>query len=83
MSQVLAALDAIWRVLLIGVLLGAGLPALFSLGVRQLAVAAGPTRHAAAHRTLAWTAFIIVGLAVVLGIAGIVAHGLGYKIFGL
>ena len=30
------ALDALWQVLLVGVLLGVGLPALFALGVRSL-----------------------------------------------
>lgn len=82
MSQAFAAVDAVWRVLAIGVVLGAGLPALFSLGVRQLAVAAGETRHAIWHRVFAWSAFAVVGIAVVLGITGIVAHGLGYELFG-
>ncbi len=41
MTQTMAAIDAVWKVLAIGLLLGAGLPALFSLGVRQLAVASG------------------------------------------
>ncbi len=81
MSQAMAALDAVWKVLAIGLLLGAGLPALFSLGVRQLAVAAEPGSHPVLHRTLAWTAFGIVAAAVTLGIAGIVAHGFGVKLF--
>ncbi|WP_300080475.1 hypothetical protein [Propioniciclava sp.] len=72
MSQVLAALDAIWKVLLVGLVLGAGLPALFSLGVRQ---------HAHGRRGAAYVAYAVVGAAVVLGIAGIVAHGLGVKLF--
>ncbi len=82
MSQAMAAFDAVWRVLVIGVVLGAGLPALFSLGVRQLAVSAGTTRHATWHRVFAFSAFATVGVAVVLGIAVIVAHGLGVKLFG-
>ncbi len=81
MSQAMAALDAMWKVLAIGLLLGAGLPALFSLGVRQLALTGEPGSHPVLHRTLAWTAFAIVGAAVTLGIAGIVAHGLGVKLF--
>lgn len=81
MSQAMAALDAIWRVLAIGLLLGAGLPALFSLGVRQLALATEPGANPALHRVLAWVAFGVVGAAVLLGIAGIVAHGLGVKLF--
>ena len=30
------ALDALWQVLLVGLLLGVGLPAVFALGVRSL-----------------------------------------------
>lgn len=68
MEQVLAAIDAIWRVLLVGVLLGAGLPAVFSLGVRW---------QAHGHRVAGWCAYALVAAAVLVGIAGIVAHGLG------
>ncbi|MGI5951002.1 MAG: hypothetical protein ACOX61_04050 [Brooklawnia sp.] len=68
MEQVIAAIDAIWKVLAVGVLLGAGLPALFSLGVRW---------RAHGHRIAAWGAFIVVASAVLVGIGGIVAHGLG------
>lgn len=82
MSQMMAAWDAIWKVLLVGLLLGAGLPALFSVGVRQLALASDPGRSPVAHRALAWSAFLVVGLAVAAGIAGIVAHGLGVSLFG-
>ncbi|MFV0452964.1 MAG: hypothetical protein ACK5LS_12130 [Propioniciclava sp.] len=72
MTQVMAAIDAVWKVLLIGLVLGAGLPALFSLGVRQ---------QAQGRRVLAYAAYAVVGSAVGLGIAGIVAHGLGVKLF--
>lgn len=68
MEQLLAALDAIWKVLAVGVLLGAGLPAVFSLGVRW---------RAHGHRVAAWCAYLVVAGAVLVGIAGIVAHGLG------
>ncbi len=81
MSQAMAALDAVWKVVAIGLLLGAGLPALFSLGVRQLAVATEPGANVALHKALGWAAFVVVGAAVTLGIAGIVAHGLGVKLF--
>jgi hypothetical protein len=40
-------LSALWRILVIGLLAGAGLPALFAVGVRALA--SGP--HAAAEGT--------------------------------
>lgn len=72
MEQVLAALDAVWKVTLVGLALGAGLPALFSLGVRA---------HAARRLGWAYAAYAVVGLAVVTGIAGIVAHGMNIKLF--
>lgn len=71
MSQAMAALDALWKVLLVGLVLGAGLPALFSLGVR---------RRSEGHQARAGLAFVIVAAAVLAGIVGIVAHGLGVKL---
>ena len=81
MTQTMAAIDAVWKVLAIGLLLGAGLPALFSLGVRQLAIASEPGARVGLHKGLAWVAFAVVGTAVALGLAGIVAHGFGVKLF--
>lgn len=85
MNQLFAALDGAWRVLLAGLVLGAGLPALFALGVRQLAAAAVPDSagarwHGGVHRALAYASFAIVVLAVLLGLGYIVAHGFGYSI---
>lgn len=85
MSQLLAALDSAWRVLAVGLVLGAGLPALFSIGIRQSALArvpesAGVHVHAALHRTLAVIIYVGVVLGVVLGLTYIIAHGLGYSI---
>ena len=51
--------------------MGAGLPALFSLGVRA---------QASGKRAWAAASYAVVGLAVVAGIAVIVAHGLGFKL---
>jgi hypothetical protein len=36
MDILVKAFDALWQVLLVGLLLGAGLPALFALGMRSL-----------------------------------------------
>lgn len=90
MDQLLAALDAGWRVLLVGLVLGAGLPTLFAFGVRALAWGAGGEAevHAtgevlkphALGRAVAFTMFALVIVAVLLGIGYIVAHGLGYAI---
>jgi hypothetical protein len=81
------ALDAAWKVLVAGLLLGAGLPALFALGIRSMAYGTGGDAevHAAgvspkAHPvglTLGYLCFAIVVLAVALGITFIVATGFG------
>lgn len=82
-DQLLAALQAAGVVLVVCLVLGAGLPALFSLGLSQLAAARGRTesrRSPALHRVLAYLLFGIVILAVLLGLSFILAHGLGFKI---
>jgi hypothetical protein len=89
MSQNLQfALQAAWRVLLAGLILGAGLPTLFALGVRSLAWGAGG--EAEVHESgaagakaqpigtvLGWVCFVVVLLGVALGITFIVASGFG------
>ncbi len=82
------ALDGAWRVLLAGLLLGAGLPILFTVGVRALSWSAGgdaevrdsgviaPIRRPSG-RVLAYALFAVVVLGVLLGIAFIVAGGFG------
>lgn len=81
------ALQSAWRVLLVGLVLGAGLPTLFALGVRSLAWGAGGdaevhergagARPQPAGTVLGWVCFAIVLLGVALGITYIVASGLG------
>ncbi|NLH71124.1 MAG: hypothetical protein GX454_13280 [Brooklawnia sp.] len=61
------------EVLLVGALLGAGLPALFALGVRVVAISEGRR----SYRILAYSIFALVVVIVLLGIAVIVADGLG------
>jgi hypothetical protein len=90
MDQLVAALDAGWRVLLVGLVLGAGLPTLFAFGVNALAWGTGGEAEVHATgvvlkphvlgRVVAFTMFALVILAVLLGIGYIVAHGLGYSI---
>lgn len=88
MHNVSLALQMAWKVLLVSVILGAGLPALFAAGVRAMAygrggdaeVHAAGTAAPAAHplgRVIAGLCFLIVVLAVVLGITYIVATGFG------
>ena len=82
------ALEGAWKVLLAGLLLGAGLPTLFALGVRSLAYGAG--RDAEVHPSgvtgpttrpigtvVGYALFAIVVLGVLLGIGFIVAGGFG------
>lgn len=77
------ALEGAWKVLLAGLLLGAGLPALFALGVRSLAYGTGgdaEVSHQRAHpigKILAGICFATVAIAVLLGITYIVATGFG------
>ncbi|MCC6497307.1 MAG: hypothetical protein IT193_13725 [Propionibacteriaceae bacterium] len=90
MDQLLAALDGGWKVLLAGLVLGAGLPAMFAFGVRALAWGTGG--DAEIHETgvllkphplgraVAYTMFGLVLVSVLLGIGYIVAHGLGMVI---
>ncbi|MFG1607665.1 hypothetical protein [Actinoplanes sp. NPDC049265] len=68
MHNVTLALDSAWRVLLVCLLFGAGLPALFAAGIRVLARPARP---------LAYACFTVVLLGVALGITLIVASGFG------
>ena len=80
--------QAIWKILVLGLILGAGLPALFAAGIRAMAFGQGGeaevhatgTAAAAPHpvgRAIAVLCFAIVILAVVLGIVFIVASGFG------
>ncbi|MBP8919048.1 MAG: hypothetical protein R2719_06010 [Micropruina sp.] len=79
----IAALDGAWRVLVAGLVLGAGLPILFALGVKSLAWANGDlsgTPRNPAGRLVAAGLFAVVVIAILLGIGYIVAHGFGYVI---
>ncbi|GGL33966.1 hypothetical protein H9L10_00705 [Phycicoccus endophyticus] len=81
------ALSGIWKVLAAGLLFGAGLPTVFALGVRSLALAEGGeaeatpgTRPHPSARVLGIACLAVVLLAVALGIAFIVASGLGKEL---
>ena len=78
------ALDGAWRVLLAGLVFGAGLPLVFALGIRSLAWGAGgdaEVSHAAAApgRARCWpaSACAVVLAGVALGITIIAAAGFG------
>ncbi|GAA2105790.1 hypothetical protein GCM10009841_24890 [Microlunatus panaciterrae] len=87
MDVLLKSVDALWRVVLVGLVLGAGLPAVFALGIR--AVTAGrPTtadgevalgRPTRLGLTGAVLAFSLVIAAVAFGIVVII---FGKRLFG-
>jgi hypothetical protein len=85
------ALEGAWKVLVASLILGAGLPALFGLGIRSLAYGAGgdaevhesgvtgPKPHVGGT-VLGWALFVIVLAVVFLGITFIVVSGFGKTI---
>jgi hypothetical protein len=84
------ALDALWQVLLVGLLLGVGLPALFALGVRSLngarhLVSVGPAGEEITKPSTAGIAGAIVcfGLCVLAVLFGIVVIVFGKQLFGV
>jgi hypothetical protein len=76
------AFEGTWHVLLAGLILGAGLPAVFALGVRSLSLGSGGPgqRPSLLGRITAGVCFTVVLLAVLAGIATIIAHGLGVQL---
>lgn len=78
--------NAIWQVLLIGLIVGAGLPAIFALGVKAMAYGVGgdaESDHAAGHplgKVVGVLLFAVVLAAIALGIAIIVSSGFGYQV---
>ncbi|ADG77344.1 hypothetical protein TPAU25S_02183 [Tsukamurella paurometabola] len=86
METITLALNAVWKVLLVGLILGAGLPALFAVGVRGLAIGNGHEQEdGTVHKpnplgnVIAAVAFLIVIVAIVLAVAMVVSSGYGYK----
>lgn len=90
MHNISLALGGAWKVLLYGLLLGAGLPALFAVGLRALSWGTGHGRQgqdgtavAAPHpagRAVAVLCFAVVAAVALTGIAIIIASGLGKSI---
>jgi hypothetical protein len=91
-------LSAVGQVAVVALVLGAGLPALFALGVRSFALASPDTRGRAVARgstvgsataprlpapvlrAVGALCFLVVVLAVVLGLTLIIATGLGQSV---
>jgi hypothetical protein len=91
MDNLTLALDGAWKVLLASLILGAGLPAVFALGIRSFAYGgggeaevhetgtAGPKAHPIGTAG-GYVAFAVVLLGIVLGITFVVATGFGKAI---
>ena len=86
MHNVTFALEGALKVLVAGLVLGAGLPAVFALGIRSLAYGVGgdaEVDHAPPHpvgRLLAVLCFALVLGGVALGITIVVASGVGKEV---
>ncbi|MEI2766429.1 MAG: hypothetical protein V9F82_12195 [Dermatophilaceae bacterium] len=83
MNNVVLALDGAWKVLVAGLVLGAGLPTVFALGVRALAYGSGGRAELSREpgrpigTVLAYLCFAVVLVGVALGLTYIVASGFG------
>lgn len=87
MSTVISAVSPIWKVLLVGLVLGAGLPALFSVGIRTssgtVSADGSTTAPTPAGRAIAVVCFAIVALVVVAAIVVLAASKSFLAKFGL
>jgi hypothetical protein len=84
---------AVFQIIVAGLIIGAGLPALFSLGVRLNAEGVGVVAHdgAVAHKNpllvaLSWAIFAVVLVAVIVGVLFVardfIGHHTGLYILG-
>lgn len=77
------AVETIWKVGLASLILGAGLPILFALGIRSLAWGVGGDAEATQARpnpigrVLAGVIFLVVAYAIAAGIVYVIATGKG------
>lgn len=88
MDILIKAFGALWQVLAVGLLLGAGIPALFSIGMRSLEVGRVPApAGGGAEGTVASTtgkigAGICFGVCILAVLFGIVVIIFGKQLFG-
>ena len=79
--------EALWQVLVVGIILGAGLPALFALGIRALStgrtVAADGVSYSTPPKTRGRVgSTVLFGICVAAVLFGIVVIIFGAQIFG-
>lgn len=79
--------NAIGQVVLVSILVGAGLPALFALGIRSMALSTGgsaevdaATPARPAFKVVGYLCFAVVLAVVALGLTVIVSSGFGYHV---
>jgi hypothetical protein len=83
MNNLNFALQGGWKVLVAGLILGAGLPAVFAVGIRSLAWGTGGSAEVSlakphpAGRVVAAVCFGIVLIGIAVGISIVVASGFG------
>ncbi|QQY23786.1 hypothetical protein I6I76_09585 [Dermacoccus nishinomiyaensis] len=84
MNTLSLAFESAWKVLLIAIVLGAGVPALFAFGVRGCAAGEGALTTGESAKSwckpVGLLCFALVAVAVALGLAIIIASGFGYKV---
>ncbi|GAA4690847.1 hypothetical protein [Nocardioides conyzicola] len=86
MDNLQYAFDGAWRVLLVGLVFGAGLPLVFALGIRSFAWGAGGTAEVSGAagnpvgKLLAGLCLAVVLAGVALGITIIAATGFGKEV---
>jgi hypothetical protein len=87
MDILITAFSALWQVAAVGLLLGAGLPALFALGVRSLnanrvLLASGTEITSRASAAGKAGAVVCFGITVLAALFGIVVIVFGKQLFG-
>ena len=84
MKTLSLAFNSAWHVLAVGVVLGAGVPALFAFGIRGLAASSGQMTDDSTTRAwgkpVAAVCFLLVCAAIALGLTIIVSSGFGMKV---
>ena len=79
MNNLAIAMDGAWKVLVAGLLLGAGVPTLFALAVNGLATAGGaPPRPVG--KVVAGVLFLVILTLVAYGLAWLIFTSLGFKV---